>query len=154
MAECVSKIIEIVVFKFEQDKPMYLLLHRQENEKLYPNIWQIISGSIEKGEKAIDAALRELQEETQMQPKAFWIVPDITMFYDSTNDYVHLCPVFAVQVTEGSHPKLSDEHDDFRWLSFDEAVKLPVWHGQQQAIRIVHEYIVAGKDAMTMNRVV
>ncbi|MBI5216216.1 MAG: NUDIX domain-containing protein [Ignavibacteriae bacterium] len=153
MPNIVSKIIEIVVFKIEQDKPKYLLLHRQENERLYPNIWQIISGSIEKNEKSVDAALRELHEETQLKPIAFWIVPDITMFYDATNDWVHLCPVFAAQVSEGSQPKLSDEHNEFRWLNYEEAVKLPVWHGQQQAVRIVHEYIVAGKEAMNLNRI-
>ena len=153
MPNVLSVIIEMVVFKIEKDKPMYLLLHRQKNEKLYPSIWQILSGSIEKGERAIDAALRELGEETQLKPIAFWIAPYVTQFYDANYDAVNLCPVFAAQVAPGSTPKLSDEHDDYRWLPYDEAIKLPVWHGQKEAVRIVHEDIVGGKEAERLNRI-
>ncbi len=153
MPQVASTIIEMVIFKFENNLPLYLLLHRQKNERLYPNIWQILSGSIEKGEKAIDAARRELTEETQLAPIAFWVVPYITNFYDSNKDIMNLCPVFAAQVSPGSNPKISEEHDDFLWLPFEQAKNYPVWHGQQEALRIVHEYIVGGKKASELNKI-
>ncbi len=153
MPSIASTIIEMVIFKFENSKPLYLLLHRQKNEKLYPNIWQILSGSIEKGEKAVDAARRELHEETQLIPISFWNAPYITNFYDPKDDIVHFCPVFAVQVSPGSDPKISVEHDDFKWLPYETARTYPVWHGQQEAMRIVHEYIVGGKEASVLNRI-
>ncbi len=147
-----SCIIEMVIFRFEKGGPQYLLLHRQKNETLYPNIWQILSGSIEEGETATHAALRELGEETQLEPQLFWIAPYTTSFYDSKNDIMNLCPVFSVQVAAGSEPKLSEEHDAYRWLPFEEAVKLPVWYGQKEALRIVHEFIIGGKEAMKLNK--
>ncbi|TAK59852.1 MAG: NUDIX domain-containing protein [Bacteroidetes bacterium] len=148
-----SNIIEMVVFKLEQDKPLYLLLHRQKKEKLYPNIWQILSGSIEKGEKAVEAALRELEEETKLKPTAFWVAPYVTQFYDAAYDSMNLCPVFAAQVEAGSTPILSDEHDEFQWLPFEEAIKFPVWYGQKEAVRVVHAYIVRGSEAARLNRI-
>ena len=60
-----STMVEVCVFRFSADHPEYLLLKRAPEEPLYPNIWQMVTGSVEAGETAVVAALRELEEETR-----------------------------------------------------------------------------------------
>lgn len=148
-----SSIIEVCVFKFENDRPWYLLLRRSKSEKIYPGIWQFISGSIEGKEKAFEAALRELKEETTITPERFWVVPHISVFYDPSWDSTNLCPMFAAQVNAGVIPTLSTEHSAFGWFSFEEALQKLVWHGQREGLKIVHDYIVRGEEAASLMRI-
>ena len=64
MPQIVSLVIELVVFRFRDDRVEFLLLQRQEGESLHPGMWQIITGTIDEGERALDTARRELKEET------------------------------------------------------------------------------------------
>jgi dATP pyrophosphohydrolase len=145
MPAIISTMIEVCIFKFERDRPHYLLLKRREDEKIYPGIWQYVTGSLEDDEKAVNGALRELKEETGFQPVHFWSVPFENSFYDASNDRIQLVPVFGAQVESGSPPVLSPEHSEYQWLSYREAYKRLVWPGQKEGLRIVHEYIVFGE---------
>lgn len=149
-----SLIVEVCVFRFENNTVQYLLLHRAKGEQVYPNIWQLVSGAIERGEKAVDAALRELEEETKLTPKAFWNVPFTNSFYDHVHDVVNISPMFAAQVKEGVEPKLSSEHDEYGWFAYGEAITKLVWPGQREGIRLVSEYIVGGQQASTLMRLI
>ncbi len=147
MPKIVSSIIEVCIFKFEADRAQYLLLQRTMREKVYPGTWQFVTGSIEEGERANQSALRELLEETGLQPSAFWVVPYISSFYEHRSDTIHLCPMFAAQVRAGDQPVLSTEHDAYEWCDLEAARRRLVWPGQREGLRIVHEYIVRGEKA-------
>ncbi len=153
MTQVVSTMIEVCVFKFENDQPRYLLLKRRKDEKLYPGIWQYITGSIDGNEKAVDAALRELQEETSIPPQHFWVVPFINSFYDPVYDRVNMLSLFLAQVRPAEVPVLSLEHDEFAWLSYDHARRELVWPGQREGLRIVHEFIIQGEKATKLNQI-
>lgn len=141
-----SRIVEVCVFRFVKNSPEYLLLKRASDETIYPNIWQLISGSIDEGEKAYEAALREMREETALQPVRFWVVPFVNAFYDPGYDAVNLSPFFAAQVAPDAEPTLSAEHQSHVWLRLDHARRKVVWPGQRQGLNIVHEYIVSGEQ--------
>ncbi len=153
MAMIACKIVEVCVFKMVRRKPLFLLLHRAKDEKIYPDIWQFISGSIESNEKAADAATRELSEETGLSPKSFWVVPFINSFYDPGWDAVNLSPLFAAEVDKDSTPQLSAEHCEFGWYAYDEAMKMLVWPGQREGMRIVKEYILTHEKASELTRI-
>jgi len=142
-----STIVEVCVFRFTDNGPEYLLLKRSAGEKEYPGLWQLVSGSIEGKERAFEAALRELQEETGFTPEHFWVVPHVSTFYDPSNDSMNMTSVFAAQVPPGAEPRLSDEHESFFWLRKNEGTKKLVWPGQRQALEVVDEYIVGGAEA-------
>ena len=152
MPSIACRIVEVCVFKIERNRPLYLLLHRSKDEKIYPGIWQFISGCIEGPEKAIDAARREFAEETGMKLIGLWVVPFVNSFFDDAYDAVNLSPLFAVEVEPGEQPKLSSEHYEFQWLSYEDALKRLVWPGQRQGLSIVHEYIVGGEEAARLVR--
>jgi len=147
VANVVSRTVEVCVFKRERGVPVFLLLKRSDNDPLYAGIWQFITGSVNDGEEAPEAALRELFEETELRPERFWSVPYVSNYYTPADDTVHLSPVFAAEVGEGARPKLSPEHEQFLWCHRPEAEEKLVWPGQRQGLGIVHEYIVGGQEA-------
>jgi dATP pyrophosphohydrolase len=147
MPEIISRIVEVVVFRFTKDKPEYLLLRRSPGESIYPGMWQIVTGTVREQETAVQTARRELREETRISPQRLWIAPFTGTFYDAGTDTVQLSPFFAAQTPEDVEPVLSGEHAEYRWLSFQEATGILVWPGQRDGLRLVHECIVGGEEA-------
>ncbi|MFA6540304.1 MAG: NUDIX pyrophosphatase [Bacteroidota bacterium] len=144
-------IVEISIFSFENTEAKYLLLRRSHDEPVYPNTWQIVTGSMETGETAVQAALREVAEETGYDPQKIWVVPHVNTFYSAKHDTVHHTVVFAMQVPPRTNPLLSHEHSAYEWCSFERAKKMLVWPGQVRALEVVHEYIVQGKEGGTLS---
>jgi dATP pyrophosphohydrolase len=153
MPKIVCNIIEVCVFKFENTEPLYLMLRRSQNETLYPDAWQIVTGSIESGETAVQGALRELKEETGFIPVKFWVVPHVNTFYSAQNDAVNHTVVFAAQVGPALDVVLSQEHSHYGWYTIEKAKATCVWPGQVNALDVVHEYIVRGKEASSLSEI-
>jgi dihydroneopterin triphosphate diphosphatase len=150
MAEVASRIIEVCPFRIRGDGGEYLLIRRTPGDTLYPGLWQFVSGRVEGGENAREAALRELKEETGAAPVRFWVVPAVNSFYDPENDTVNLVVLFAAQLESGSAVRLSAEHSAFEWLPYTEARRRLVWPGQRACLDIVQEYILGGEEAGTL----
>lgn len=153
MPNTVCNIVEVCIFSFENKEPLYLMLRRSKSENLYPDAWQIVTGSIEKGETALQGALRELKEETGYDPQKFWIVPHVNSFFSVKHDTLNHTVVFAAQVPPKTNPILSGEHYQFVWCSIDKAKQLCVWPGQIQALHIVHDFIVRGSKAAEFSEI-
>ena len=153
MSEIVARIIEVCVFRFDRSDVEYLILRRAPDEPAFPDLWQIVTGSVEEREKAIDAALRELREETGVQPEHFWVVPFTNSFYDHRKDCVNLIPFFAAQFARDVDPRLSSEHSEFSWLSYRDARTSLVWPGQRAGLDVVHSSIVRGDAAASLTEV-
>jgi dATP pyrophosphohydrolase len=153
MSLVVSRIVEVCVFRFVNDHAEYLLLKRSPDENVYPDLWQFVTGSMRNEERAVDAALRELKEETALVPLHFWVAPHVISFYDPSRDAVNVCPFFAVQVGVGKEPVLSSEHTAHTWLSYAEARRRLVWPGQRGGLDVVEKYIVGGEQAGVLTEV-
>lgn len=136
------ELVEVVLFR-RTAEPEFLVLQRSDDEDIYPGLWQIVSGGIEDGEKAYEAALREVKEETGFIPIALYNTPLTNTFYFHTNDSVNVSPVFAAEVAPREAIRLSNEHKEYRWLGREKAISLLVWPGQKNAVRITDEFIVS-----------
>jgi dATP pyrophosphohydrolase len=131
----------------------FLVLKRAANEKIYPGIWQMVSGTMHDGERATDAALRELKEETGLSPLRFWVVPHVSVFYDHDYDAANLCPMFAAELGADARPALSGEHEHYAWLPHAEARSRLVWPSQREGLDLVQSYIVGGEEAAHLSLV-
>lgn len=147
MPGIVSEIVEVVVFRFARNAPEYLLLRRSSGETLYPGIWQIVTGTVRGGERAPEAALRELREETGLVPERFWVMPFTGSFYDQAADRVHIAPFFLGQVGETSAVRLSPEHTEWTWRKLEDALGMVVWPAQREGLQIAHSYFASGERA-------
>jgi len=134
-----STLIEVHIFRKIEDGIEFLLMKRAPNE-VYAGVWQMVTGSIENGEKAFETAIREIKEETNLIPNGFWIVPNINSFYSSVDDSITMVPVFVAEVEKNSDVILSSEHTEYLWCSKDEAKVLLAWPGQRKSVDIISEY--------------
>ena len=146
MSKINFEIVEIVVFR-RGAVPEFLVLQRSDDDKIYPGLWQIVSGGIERGEKAWEAALREVKEEIGVKPRKLYNTPLTNTFYFFINDSVNLSPVFAAEIDPTIEIKISPEHKNHKWLQKEEAISSLVWPGQKQAIQSVYDYIILNNPA-------
>jgi dATP pyrophosphohydrolase len=143
-------IIELHIFRYSKKNPddiEFLLLKRAPGE-IYPGVWQMVSGRIEEGETAAQAALRELKEETGLKPEQFWVAPVVNSFYSPQRDAISLIPVFAVRVSGKSKVIISEEHTEAKWVKKQKAKSMLAWDGQRNAVDVIHEYVTREKKVL------
>ncbi len=127
----------------------YLLLRRAAEEKLYPLLWQMVTGRIEAGEAAIEAAKREIREETGIRAAEVAVVPYVASFYFPPDDSIHHVPVFAVEVPEDTEIQISSEHSAFEWLDYAHAWQRLTFPGHREGLRILREYVLTDTTGTT-----
>ena len=99
-----------------------------------PGSWETVHGTIEPGESPLDAARRELAEETGFAPLRLYNLSRVESFFWHATGEVILIPQFAVFVEPGVVPRLSPEHDAAEWLPAPEARERFAWPRERRAI--------------------
>lgn len=140
--------VQIVLYRNPSD-PEFLLL--MTSGKKHDPIWQGITGGVEESDRSIKlAALRELDEELNMKADEKKIIGPFYTFqfqtyrkgYEGTTA-TEYC--FAYELPKDFSVKLSDEHQSYKWLPFDEAVNLIDHENPKIALRLVFNKII-GKN--------
>jgi len=124
--------VEIIIFKIEENKPLFLLLKRNSKKG---GFWQPVTGGADPGEEFNTAARREVFEETKIE-NIKRLIEDVHFFefiaegYGTTKEYV-----FGAEVEVDIKVEISDEHTEYRWCSFDEALELLKYETNKEAFR-------------------
>jgi dATP pyrophosphohydrolase len=104
--------------------------------------WGLITGSIEPGETAVEAIVREVAEETGIQATALFTAGLTETFYFGPDNVVELMPIFVTFVPEPVAVTLDHGSDQFRWCSLIEARDLFSFAGQRRALTdIWHDFV-------------
>jgi dATP pyrophosphohydrolase len=121
----------------------FLQLRRREPP--LAGTWQTVRGSIESGETAAAAALRELREETALRPAEFYRLGSVETFYDLDSDAVwHSAAFFALLAVDAT-VTLNDEHDAIRWVDETELDRHFMWPSEKPLMREIQtELLGAG----------
>ena len=135
----ISNMIEAHIFRETKNGLEFLLLKRAEKE-IYPGLWQMVNGKVEGDETAYQAAIREIKEETGLQPQKLWVVPNVNTFYSHEMNAISLLPVFAAKVRGGDEVTICEEHCDHCWYNPEEAKNLLAWEGQRHSVELIIRY--------------
>lgn len=96
--------------------------------------WQFCSGGIEPGETAVQAALRELREETGLVPRRFTFLSHVEVFYVPPSDTLWHRIGFCAVVDRKDAIQLNDEHTAFRWIGRRQIRREVTWPGERVAL--------------------
>jgi bis(5'-nucleosidyl)-tetraphosphatase len=131
----------VVVFRKENSRRIYLLLHYEEGH------WDFPKGHIEKGESEEQAARRECVEETGI--KELSLIPGfkekIEYFYKRDGKTFHKQVVFLLAETEIQDVKISWEHVGFEWLPYDKALVRLTFRNAKEVLEKAEAFLVGEK---------
>lgn len=129
----------VVVFYQEttDTERLYLLLHYPKGH------WDLPKGKLEPGETALQAAQRELKEETGLTVA---ILPGFEqtlsyIFKDMQGNLITKQVTFFVGKSLTQQVTLSHEHLDYQWLALKPALAQVTYANAQQMLRMADQFI-------------
>src|SRR3989344_5089321 len=110
------EIIPVIVAVIDNQEGKRLLLKRAPHKKWAPGLWNIVSGHIDGEEEPLQAALREVEEETKLPVQLRRQYPVYDVDYEGK-----IWRTWAFRFfTEHANPHLNDEHVAHQWIYVDE----------------------------------
>lgn len=111
-----------------------LLLLQLSEKKQYPKRWGVPAGKFEQGETPENALRRELFEETGISLAKTHSIYSIGQLYIRKPEIDYVYHAFKVDLKHVPEIVLSDEHIAYSWVSIDEAKKLDLLDGAEDAL--------------------
>lgn len=134
---------EAIPYVKSKNKFRFLLIKRVLEDG---GFWQPVTGTLESNESLIDCIYREMREEISVNKNEVLNLSDT--FFSFTwqkNDTLIYEYVFGVELKDERVIILSDEHEDYRWCSFDEAMTLLEKDNNKAAYRVFKEKFISIK---------
>ncbi|MGC5770784.1 NUDIX domain-containing protein [Paenibacillus pabuli] len=130
--------VAVILLKKNLDQYHVLMLKRAG--RMLHNEWCYIGGGIEKGEKAWEAALREIHEETGITEVSLYSANQFEQYYSPLEDYIYTAPVFVGYVDEDQPVRINHEHNEYQWMTFDEAKENAALPGIDDTLSFVEKH--------------
>ncbi len=133
----------IIVFKpeFSDDnkKFVYLLLHYASGH------WDFPKGKLEPGETDLQAAIRELKEETGLEATVIedFYQPINYMFKDKDGQLISKEVTFFIGIAKSDQVILSNEHIGYEWLAYGQAIKRLTFNNARQLLQLIDQHLEA-----------
>lgn len=127
-----------IPYRIVDGTPWFCAFRRTDSD-----YWQFIAGGGENGETPIEAAKRETAEETGVettnlqQLKCIAYVPAEVITESRRQHWdknIYVIPEYSFAFECDSEPLLSNEHNEYKWLAYDEARKLLKWDSNKVAM--------------------
>jgi 8-oxo-dGTP pyrophosphatase MutT (NUDIX family) len=128
----------IIIYRHAPDGLKYLLIRHPGGH------WDLAKGKLEPGETELQAALRELQEETGITEITFddqFYEKVMYRYGDYRGGVIHKQVGFFLASTLQEKIVLSHEHEDYAWLSFHDAIARVTFDSAQHLLARAHAYL-------------
>ena len=139
-----------IIFYLENNEPFFLLLK-------YTNYWGFVKGNIEAGEEKdiFGTVTRESKEEANLDDLRF--LPKFKFeqqwFYTFKGERISKTAIFflaEVSLENVKNTKISFEHEDFKWLNFEDAIKLLKIKSNKDMLTRAKEFIAESSKQKTL----
>ncbi len=132
-----------VVFRKDNDKIIYLLLHYASGH------WDFPKGHIENQETEEQTTKREIKEETGIDDVEFvtGFRDPIKYFFRAKGEMINKTVVFFLVETKTEEVKISFEHKGFKWLEYPEAHKELTFKNAKDTLQKADEFL-KGKGSL------
>jgi dihydroneopterin triphosphate diphosphatase len=143
------------MFRVDADGELRILLLHRAPGRIFSGMWQPVTGGLESGERILEGALRELVEETGIDAsgiETLYGVDQVNIFHADHIDSLQAEAVFAAELRPGVEARLSDEHDEQRWVTPSDAAGMVVWPAYREAIAQL-QWIAGHRDLARLMQV-
>lgn len=142
-----------IIFRREEGKIYYLLLHHTPSEPGRRGHWGLAKGHIEQGETDEQAMRREVKEETgiedleiiadfkELEKYFFRKVYGLKGKARQRAPWVFKSVVFFLAETKTKEVKISPEHTEFVWLPFNKAIKKITYKNSKLLLKKANDFI-------------
>lgn len=110
--------VEGIMFCKRDGEYLFLILLRAKEDGAY---WQPLTGTVRDDESLKDCLKREVKEETAVTDIVS-IIDNIWHFHWEWDHEMYLEFVYGIEMKPDQEIKLSEEHRDYAWLSFEDAI--------------------------------
>jgi 8-oxo-dGTP pyrophosphatase MutT (NUDIX family) len=134
-----------VVFRIHDGSALFLLI-----KDSYQN-WGFPKGHLESGERAEDAAVREVREETGIDDLALrGRIETIDWYFRFRGQLIHkVCHFYLMETGQATtNPQQAEGITACRWVSFDDALAAISYANARKVLGRAHE-MIAGPSAAT-----
>lgn len=111
----------------DPENDTYLLLKRAATKDFAAGAWECVTGRVDQGEGFDEAVVREVREEVGLEIVPAYIL-GTTHFYRGTavaeNELIGV--IYLCTLTDSAAITISEEHDEYRWLTGQQALALLV----------------------------
>jgi 8-oxo-dGTP pyrophosphatase MutT (NUDIX family) len=133
-----------VIYRTVDNKPLYLLLKYPPTEK-EPNYWGLPKGHIENEETPKETAFRELYEETGIKKEEIEVIPGFKewnkYFFKHQKKTIFKMVIYFLAETKKETVKVSKEHVDSKWVTFEDAMKLMPFKDSKRIVKKANKFI-------------
>ncbi len=133
-----------MVYRKEKKENKFLLL-KYPPEGREKDYWGLPKGHIEEGEPVKEAAFRELSEETGIERREIRVIPGFKeankYYFKQKEETIFKIVIYFLAETKKETIKVSHEHTDFKWVNFDQAMKLIPYKNTREIVRKAKKFI-------------
>ncbi len=135
-----------VLFKIVRGKIMVVLIAVKDG-----TVWTLPKGLLEKGEKAEEAAVREVLEETGCIGKVITFIDRINLWYYSTENnkkvrHHKIVYYYLLKYIKGDTRKHDYEVSDARWFDIESAIETVYYKKDKEILKKARELLNESTD--------
>jgi hypothetical protein len=139
-----TNVFDVWVFRHAPARTEYLLLHTSQlKAERYFNggrFWQIPSGSVA-GDGGIVPAVDGLLDGFGLTATAVWAAEHAYTIYNRRFACMQIVGVFAAEVSADVVRLDPEEHSEYRWCAYEEALQAVTFRGLKEGLRSTCDYI-------------
>ena len=131
-------LVQVIIYRWRNGQPEFLLLKRTQEDG---DFWQPVTGHVEPRETIADTLKREVIEETGVHK-----IKELTeqlysyAWYSDDRREEGTDLVFGAEVHSDTEIKLNPkEHDEYEWLTYNDALKRLKWDGNKESLNRLYE---------------